>query len=127
MTPDDLAPAAPPDDPSVPAAPADASTDADAPTLDQVRLALRRVKDPELNLNIVDLGLVYDMAVEGRDVRIDMSLTSPGCPSGPEIMGEAEQQLRTLPNVGDVVVNLVWSPPWSPERIEPRVRAYLGF
>ncbi|MDF1503760.1 metal-sulfur cluster assembly factor [Roseisolibacter sp. H3M3-2] len=99
----------------------------DAPTLDQVKLALRRVKDPELNLNIVDLGLVYDMAVDGRDVRIDMSLTSPGCPSGPEIMGEAEQQLRALPGVGDVVVNLVWSPPWTPERIEPRVRAYLGF
>ena len=123
MTPDDLAPPAPTPAPDATDAPADAH----APTLDQVRLALRRVKDPELNLNIVDLGLVYDMAVEGRDVRIDMSLTSPGCPSGPEIMGEAEQQLKTLPNVGDVVVNLVWSPPWSPERIEPRVRAYLGF
>ena len=98
-----------------------------AVTLDQVRLALRRVKDPELNLNIVDLGLVYDMAVDGATVRIDMSLTSPGCPSGPEIMGEAEQQLRSLPGVQDAVVNLVWSPPWTPERIEPRVRAYLGF
>ena len=127
MTPEDLAPPAPTPAPDAPpAADADA-TAGDAPTLDQVRLALRRVKDPELNLNIVDLGLVYDMAVDGRDVRIDMSLTSPGCPSGPEIMGEAEQQLKTLPNVGDVVVNLVWSPPWTPERIEPRVRAYLGF
>jgi metal-sulfur cluster biosynthetic enzyme len=135
VTPDDLAPPPPTTDATTDAV-ADASgppsldgttADATAPTLDQVRLALRRVKDPELNLNIVDLGLVYDMAVEGRDVRIDMSLTSPGCPSGPEIMGEAEQQLKTLPNVGDVVVNLVWSPPWNPERIEPRVRAYLGF
>ncbi|MBV9880804.1 MAG: metal-sulfur cluster assembly factor [Gemmatirosa sp.] len=96
-------------------------------TLDQVRLALRRVKDPELNLNIVDLGLVYDLQVNDGTVTVDMSLTSPGCPSGPEIMGEAERQLRTLPGVGDVVMNLVWSPPWSPERIEPRVRAYLGF
>jgi len=114
--------------PAADAAVSDApATGAPAPTLDQVRLALRRVKDPELNLNIVDLGLVYDMAVDARTVRIDMSLTSPGCPSGPEIMGEAEQQLRTLPGVDDVVVNLVWSPPWSPERIEPRVRAYLGF
>ena len=100
---------------------------AGAVTLDQVKLALRRVKDPELNLNIVDLGLVYDMAVEGTLVKIDMSLTSPGCPSGPEIMGEAEQQLRSLPGVEDVQMNLVWSPPWTPERIEPRVRAYLGF
>jgi metal-sulfur cluster biosynthetic enzyme len=138
VTPDDTlptlpAPDAPPAAASTPDAPADAPADASAapaagaPTLDQVRLALRRVKDPELNLNIVDLGLVYDMAVEARAVRIDMSLTSPGCPSGPEIMGEAEQQLRALPGVEDVVVNLVWSPPWTPDRIEPRVRAYLGF
>jgi metal-sulfur cluster biosynthetic enzyme len=94
---------------------------------DQAKLALRRVKDPELNLNIVDLGLVYDIAVDGGTVRVDMSLTSPGCPSGPEIMGEAEQQIRTLPGVTDVQMNLVWSPPWTPERIEPRVRAYMGF
>ncbi len=102
-------------------------TDAAEITTDQVKLALRRVKDPELNLNILDLGLVYDMAVEGSDVKIDMSLTSPGCPSGPEIMGDAERQLKSIPGVGDVAVNLVWSPPWTPERIEPRVRAYLGF
>ena len=95
-------------------------------TLDQARLALRRVKDPELNLNIVDLGLVYDIQVAGPVVTIDMSLTSPGCPSGPEIMHDAEKQLRSLDGVDDVVVNLVWSPPWSPDRIEPRVRAYLG-
>ena len=96
-------------------------------SVDQAKLALRRVKDPELNLNIVDLGLVYDIRVEGATVDVDMSLTSPGCPSGPEIMGEAEQQLRTLPGVENVRMNLVWSPIWTPERIEPRVRAYLGF
>ena len=96
-------------------------------TADQVKLALRRVKDPELNLNIMDLGLVYDIAVEGNDVKIDMSLTSPGCPSGAEIMGDADKQLRAIIGVGSVAVNLVWSPPWTPDRIEPRVRAYLGF
>ena len=100
---------------------------AGAITADQARLVLRRVKDPELNLNIVDLGLIYDVNVEGSDVRIDMSLTSPGCPSGPEIMGEAEQQLKSIPGVGGVTVNLIWSPPWTPDRIEPRVRAYMGF
>ena len=94
---------------------------------DQVRLALRRVKDPELNLNILDLGLIYEIRLTGADVTVDMSLTSPGCPSGPEIMTEAEQQLKALPGVGTVTMNLVWSPPWTPERIEPRVRAYLGF
>ena len=98
-----------------------------AVTADQARLVLRRVKDPELNLNIVDLGLVYDVQVEGSVVRVDMSLTSPGCPSGPEIMGEAEAQLRTIPGVSDVVMNLIWTPPWTPDRIEPRVRAYMGF
>ncbi len=101
--------------------------EASAVTPDQVKLALRRVKDPELNLNILDLGLVYDIAVDGRDVKIDMSLTSPGCPSGAEIMGDADKQLRSIDGVGSVAVNLVWSPPWTPDRIEPRVRAYLGF
>jgi metal-sulfur cluster biosynthetic enzyme len=105
------------------AAPAAASN----PLVDQARLVLRRVKDPELNLNIVDLGLIYEIRAEGDAIVVDMSLTSPGCPSGPEIMGEAEQQLRTIPGVGTVTMNLVWSPPWSPERIEPRVRAYMGF
>lgn len=105
-----------------------AATEAEqAISVDQARLALRKVKDPELNLNIVDLGLVYDVQVEGAVVKVDMSLTSPGCPSGPEIMGEAEQQLRGLPGVSDVQMNLIWSPPWTPERIEPRVRAYMGF
>ncbi len=104
-----------------------AETTAGAITADQARLVLRRVKDPELNLNIVDLGLIYDIHVDGANVRVDMSLTSPGCPSGPEIMGEAEQQLRTIEGIGGVEMNLVWSPPWTAERIEPRVRAYMGF
>ena len=105
-----------------------AASDAAEPlSEDVVKLALRRVKDPELNLNILDLGLVYDIRVDGNAVSIDMTLTSPGCPSGPEIMTDAERHLKALPGVGEVSVNLVWSPFWSPERIEPRVRAYLGF
>jgi len=95
-------------------------------TLEQVKLALRKVKDPDLNLNIVDLGLVYDVRLIGKDVEVDMSLTSPGCPSGPEIMGDAERMLKALPGVGSVTINLVWTPFWSPDRIEPRVRAYMG-
>lgn len=96
-------------------------------TEEQVKSALRRVKDPELNLNIVDLGLVYAVSVDGSSVSIDMSLTSPGCPSGPEIMTGAEQAVRALPGVQEVSVNLVWTPFWTPERIEPRIRSYLGF
>src|SRR5256885_15061284 len=79
-------------------------------SLEQAKLALRKVKDPELNLNIIDLGLVYDVRVTGNDVEIDMSLTSPGCPSGPEIMADAEKMLKALPGVGTVTVNLVWQP-----------------
>ncbi|MFN0099845.1 MAG: metal-sulfur cluster assembly factor [Gemmatimonadaceae bacterium] len=114
------------EEPAAPSSPSVASTGG-AISEDQVKLALRRVKDPELNLNILDLGLIYEIKVDGNDVAIDMSLTSPGCPSGPEIMSEAEQQLKALPGVGNVTMNLVWAPMWTPERIEPRVRAYLGF
>jgi metal-sulfur cluster biosynthetic enzyme len=96
-------------------------------TEDSVRLALRKVKDPELNLNIVDLGLVYDIIVdEGNKVIVDMSLTSPGCPAGPQIMTDAERTIQAMPGVGKVVINLVWEPFWTPDRIEPKVRAYMG-
>jgi metal-sulfur cluster biosynthetic enzyme len=95
-------------------------------TPDQVKIALRKVKDPELGLNIVDLGLVYDVAVDENNIHVDMTLTSPGCPAGPQIMTDAERVLQALPGVGDVEINLVWSPFWTPERIEPRVRAYMG-
>jgi len=121
-------PAAAPDSQSA-QAPATEAPTSTTPALDEdvVRAALRSVKDPELNLNIIDLGLVYGIAVEGPKVTINMSLTSPGCPSGPEIMTAAEQQVRSLEGVEDVAVNLVWDPMWSPERIEPRIRAYMGF
>ena len=96
-------------------------------TEDSVRLALRRVKDPELNLNIIDLGLVYNIIVdEGNKVIVDMSLTSPGCPAGPQIMSDAERTIQAMPGVGKVVINLVWEPFWTPDRIEPKVRAYMG-
>jgi metal-sulfur cluster biosynthetic enzyme len=94
---------------------------------DQVKLALRRVKDPDLQLNIVDLGLVYGIAVDGTTVRIDMTLTSPACPSGPELMTNAQNEIMSIPGVEKVDVNLVWMPFWTPEKMEPRVRAYLGF
>jgi len=133
---DDLTPrAATPDNVSSPetAATPDTATSpasnssADLVTEDLVKLALRRVKDPELNLNIIDLGLVYAIRVDGTHVSIDMSLTTPACPSGPELVGDATQQLQAIPGVTNAEVNIVWSPPWTPDRIEPRVRAYLGF
>jgi len=96
------------------------------PTADQVKMALRKVKDPELNLNIVDLGLVYEIGVDGSEVDIDMTLTSPGCPAGPQIMGDVERAVKAMSGVSAVNINLVWQPFWSPEKIEPRVRAYMG-
>jgi len=96
-------------------------------TEDQVRAVLRRVKDPELNLNILDLGLVYEVEVtEGRDVHVEMTLTSPGCPSGPEIMSDAQRAIEGLEGVGAVDIELVWTPYWTPDRIDPRLRAFLG-
>lgn len=109
-----------------PAPPTDGDPATDV-TEDSVRLALRRVKDPELNLNIMDLGLVYSVIVdEGNKVIVDMTLTSPGCPAGPQIMHDAERTIQAMPGVGKVVINLVWEPFWTPERIEPKVRAYMG-
>ena len=114
-----------------PATPLHAPTETAATTgvvsEDQVKLALRRVKDPDLQLNIIDLGLVYGIAVDGTTVKVDMTLTSPACPSGPELMTNAEREVMTLPGVEKVEVNLVWMPFWTPEKMEPRVRAYLGF
>ena len=96
------------------------------PSADQVKLALRKVKDPELNLNIVDLGLVYEITVDGSEVQVDMTLTSPGCPAGPQITGDVERAVRSVPGVSAVNLNIVWQPFWTPDRIEPRVRAYMG-
>jgi metal-sulfur cluster biosynthetic enzyme len=92
-----------------------------------VRQALRQVKDPEVGSNIVDLGLVYTIDVNGGDVRIEMTLTSPGCPAGGQILAEADAVTREVEGVKNVSVELVWEPFWSPERIDPKVRAYLGF
>ena len=96
-------------------------------TPELIRKALRAVKDPELGLNIVDIGLIYDTAVnEEGDVRVKMTLTSPGCPSGAEIMQDARTVLGDLEGVRSVEIDLVWEPYWTPERMDPRVRAFLG-
>ncbi|MGH7568757.1 MAG: metal-sulfur cluster assembly factor [Gemmatimonadales bacterium] len=92
-----------------------------------VRQALRQVKDPELDLNIVDLGLVYDVDVDEGDVHIQMTLTSPGCPAGPMITNDAYKVVRALDGVRDVNIEIVWEPYWTPEKIEPKIRAMMGF
>jgi len=96
-------------------------------TSDLVRQTLRTVKDPELDLNIVDLGLVYDVEVDDGKVAINMTLTSPGCPAGPMITNDVYRVVRELDGVKDVEVEIVWEPYWTPERIEPKIRAMMGF
>jgi metal-sulfur cluster biosynthetic enzyme len=96
-------------------------------TPETIRKALRAVKDPELGLNIVDIGLVYETAINPEgEVRVKMTLTSPGCPSGAEIMQDARTVLEDLEGVKSVEIDLVWEPYWTPERMDPRVRAFLG-
>lgn len=79
-----------------------------------IKEKLKEVYDPEINYNIVDLGLVYGASVEGETVTVQMTLTSPMCPLGPQIMSSVHSKLLTLPMVKDVKVNLVWTPPWNP-------------
>jgi metal-sulfur cluster biosynthetic enzyme len=98
------------------------------PTPEIVRKALRQVKDPELGLNIIDIGLVYDVAVSDEgDVNIKMTLTSPGCPSGNEMMHDAKMVVEELEGVRSATVDLVWEPYWTPEKMDPRVKAFMGF
>ncbi len=97
------------------------------PTIETIRKALRSVRDPELNLNVVDLGLIYDVVLEDEaNVRIIMTLTSPGCPAGDEITRDVRDTVQNLDGVASVDVEIVWEPYWTPERIDPRVRAFLG-
>jgi len=97
-------------------------------TPDSVRKALRAVKDPELNLNIIDIGLVYDIDIGPTgEVEVRMTLTSPGCPAGTEIIDDVKRVVSDMEEVKSVEVELVWDPYWTPEKMDPRVRAFLGF
>lgn len=90
-------------------------------------LALRDVIDPELGLNVVDLGLVYGVEVDGENVRVRLTMTTPACPLGDHIVREAEERLRALAGVGDVHVELVWEPPWTPDRMSAEAKTMLGW
>ncbi|MBW3630122.1 MAG: metal-sulfur cluster assembly factor [Gemmatimonadetes bacterium] len=95
-------------------------------TQDQVRKALRKVKDPELNLDLVVLGLIYDVKVDGGVVDVTMSLTSPACPVAGQILDQAREAVEQLEGVERANVELTFSPPWTPERIPPMIRSALG-
>jgi metal-sulfur cluster biosynthetic enzyme len=96
-------------------------------TEEQARETLKQIEDPEIGLNIVDLGLVYDVEVDGSAINVSMTLTSPSCPVGPQILNGAKMVLQDLEGVEEVNVELTWEPFWSPDRIDPEYRAILGF
>ncbi|MGH2654422.1 MAG: metal-sulfur cluster assembly factor [Actinomycetota bacterium] len=95
--------------------------------VDQVMDALRKVNDPELGINIVDLGLVYDVRIEDGTVHIDYTLTTMGCPIGPLIEEQIRQMLEPVEGVDQVEAEMTLSPPWTPEKMSEEAKAALGF
>lgn len=91
-----------------------------------LREALKEVFDPELGYNIVDLGLVYDIEVNGSEVTVNMTLTTPGCPASDIIQGGVYQRIWFIDEVSDVNVNLVWEPPWSTDAMSPQAKIHFG-
>lgn len=93
---------------------------------EEIESALGDVIDPELGIDIVNLGLIYGIGVEGDDVDVVMTLTTPGCPMHGTIRGEVERRLRELAWIGDLRVHVTYNPPWTPGRLSPRARVLLG-
>jgi FeS assembly SUF system protein len=89
--------------------------------------ALKTVRDPEIPMDLVELGLIYELIVkQGGTVYVEMTLTTPACPVAASMPGEVEAAIRAVPGVSDVRVKLVWTPPWGPERMSEEARLELG-
>ena len=97
------------------------------PTHQEVRDALRLVEDPELGMDIVELGLLYDVEVDGARVKVIHSLTSMGCPAGPMIQEDIQNVASSMPGVEEVEVELTWDPPWTPDKMSDDAKFILGF
>ena len=97
-----------------------------AVTEKDVRTALKEVKDPELGLDLVVLGLIYDIEIEDTEVKATISLTSPFCPVADQIVKDVQTAIEGVDGVDDVEVELTFDPPWTPDRIAPLIRASLG-
>ena len=90
--------------------------------------ALREVYDPEIPVNVVDLGLIYRLEVKDENVvEVDMTLTAPGCPIGPQIVAETKDKLLGVPGVAKAQVKLVWQPMWNPEMMSDAAKDELGY
>ena len=91
-----------------------------------IRKALRKVKDPELNLDLVVLGLIYGVDVQGDHAHVTMSLTTPMCPAADQIVTDAKREVEAVEGIGSADIELTFDPPWSPEKMDPLIRASLG-
>jgi metal-sulfur cluster biosynthetic enzyme len=96
------------------------------PTREEVIEALRQVEDPELGMDIVDLGLLYDVEVHGPSVKVTHTLTSMGCPVGPMIQEDIHRVTSELEGVEDIDVELTWDPPWTPDKMSDDAKFILG-
>jgi metal-sulfur cluster biosynthetic enzyme len=97
------------------------------PSENEVREMLRQVEDPELGMDIVDLGLLYEVEVEESKVKVVYSLTSMGCPAGPLIAQDIEGAVRQVEGVEDVELELTFDPPWTPDKMSDDAKFILGF
>ena len=88
--------------------------------------ALKQIHDPEVGINIVDMGLIYGLEIEDSKVGVYMTLTSPACPAGPQILSQIDTKVRELEGVEDVDVNVVWTPPWTPDMLSDEAKDELG-
>jgi metal-sulfur cluster biosynthetic enzyme len=96
-------------------------------TVDEVTDALREVIDPELGLDFVELGLIYEVTVDGGSVHVTYTLTSPGCPIGPQVSEQIEEFVMDLDGVEDVQSEMTFTPPWTPELMSEDAKFALGF
>jgi metal-sulfur cluster biosynthetic enzyme len=97
------------------------------PTVDEVQDALTNVIDPELGLDFVELGLIYTIEVEGADVFVTFTLTSPGCPIGPQVSEQIEEFVSELDGVGSVYPKMTFTPAWTPELMSEEAKFALGY
>jgi metal-sulfur cluster biosynthetic enzyme len=97
------------------------------PSKEEVVEALRQVEDPELGMDIVELGLFYDAEIDGPNVKVQYTLTSMGCPAGPMIQEDIERAIKEIPGVEAVESDLTFDPPWTPDRMSDDAKFILGF
>ena len=97
------------------------------PTVDEVQDALSNVIDPELGLDFVELGLIYQVEIEGGDVFVTFTLTSPGCPIGPQVSEQIEEFVSELDGVGNVFPKMTFTPAWTPDLMSEEAKFALGY